>query len=455
MLNTKAIMGISCAALLGASVPVQAANWLMLQGTEEPGTSKRAHLWGFIQAQYQKDYSDPNPAGQYIPPKLIGPDLNTQSAFNVNRARVGVRGTALPLDSNVDYFLLLELGNNAITEASSGFAKVSDASVTLNHIPGARVRMGLFKYPGAEEGLQAIHVFDYINFTWVSNQLLLERIPNDTYTPNVPAQTIPPAQDFQAFNSSVGAFRDTGIQIFDTFAAGGWDHTYALMIGNGNGLNFSDNNSSKDTYLYWSSEKPFEGGQKARKEGLKFFAWTQRGTRTLDNTDDGEHNPVEYDRDRSGLGFKYFKKPFRMTAEYMTGEGMIFVGPDKPTFDQNGVAANQPAADGTKGKANGWYVDFGWYIPKTKWQLDMRYDVYNRLTNDPGPPRGPAAGRSFEAQFKSLTLGAQYHVNKKTRVAVNYEIRDVESPDWPTGAGPNANMDGIGNRLGLQVTTIF
>ncbi len=145
-----------------------------------------------MQVQYQEDQSDPNPAGGYIPPKLIGPNLDSQSAFNVNRARIGVRGVAMPLDSKINYFLLLEMGNNGITEPSGSFAKATDASITFNHLKGARIRAGLFKYPGAEEGLQAIHVFDYINFTWVTNQMLLERFPNSTYTPNIPPQPIPP-----------------------------------------------------------------------------------------------------------------------------------------------------------------------------------------------------------------------------------------------------------------------
>jgi opacity protein-like surface antigen len=134
-----------------------AANWLMLQGTEEAkqGQAPRAHLWGFIQAQYQYDNSDPNVTGGYVPPKLIGPNLDDQSAFNVNRARIGVRGTGFPLDTKVNYFILTEFGNNGITYGDDG-KHLTDASVTLNHIPGARVRAGLFKYPGAEEGLQAI-----------------------------------------------------------------------------------------------------------------------------------------------------------------------------------------------------------------------------------------------------------------------------------------------------------
>lgn len=63
----------------GLAAPAGAANWLMLQGTEPEGTAARAKVWGFIQAQYQKDNSDPNPADDtYVPLKLVGPDFRSQ-----------------------------------------------------------------------------------------------------------------------------------------------------------------------------------------------------------------------------------------------------------------------------------------------------------------------------------------------------------------------------------------
>ena len=87
-----------------------------------------------------------------------------------------MRGANFPIDSKTNYFLLLEAGTNGITKFTGDSAvAATDASVTLNHIPHARVRIGQFKYPGEEEGLQAIHVFNYINFTAVTDQLLLER----------------------------------------------------------------------------------------------------------------------------------------------------------------------------------------------------------------------------------------------------------------------------------------
>ena len=429
-----------------ASGAASAANWLMVQGTEPEGSADLARVWGFVQVQYQKDQSDPNPAGGYIPPKLIGPNLDSQSAFNVNRARIGVRGVAMPLDSKINYFLLLEMGNNGITEPGNSFAKATDASITFNHLPGARIRAGLFKYPGAEEGLQAIHVFDYINFTWVTNQMLLERFPNSTYTPNVPPQPLPPEVDLNGFTESVGAFRDVGVQVFDAFNFGGsWELSYAAMIGNGNGLNFSDNNDDKDLYLYAALENVY-GGAGPRREGLKLFAWSHNGTRTADLTNDGMHNPEDYDRDRYGVGVKFLKSGLRLSAEYMWGEGMIFQAPHNPSFGLGPAAGNPnaPAGHGAFAESNGYYIEGGYRFPGTKWELDARYDVYNRLDGD-----------RFEVKFDRVTLGAQYFFNPRVRVALNYEFRSGEAPNFGPGAGPNANVDGIDDVIAVQVTGIW
>jgi opacity protein-like surface antigen len=479
MLKKFALAATSAAVLGGVATSAHAANWLKLQGTEPADAAGRAKVWGFIQAQYQVDNSDPCTAGcnppannltdVYIPPKLIGPNLTSQEQFNVNRARIGVRGVGLPLDNKVNYFILAEFGNNAITNANDGGTHLTDASITLNHLKYARIRAGLFKTPGYEEGMQAIHVFDYINFTTMGNQLMLERFPNSTYSANHPPVTLPVDTSdggLNQFDQPVGAFRDVGIQVFDWFNVGNWEHSYAAMIGNGNGLNFGDVNSNKDKYLYWASELVF-GGKGPRREGLKLFAWWQDGKRNLDNTDDGIYNPQEFDRKRQGVGLKYLKKPFRVTAEYAEGEGMIFVGPDKPTFDQNGPTTGNPfgdnvnQADGANGEADGWYLDLGWYVPTTKWELDLRYDYYKRLSTDPNvtapvpPPLAGAVGKNFTSVWKTWTMGVQYHFNRKTRLTFNYSIRDVNSPAWGPSAGPNANMKGIGSIMGLQLTAIF
>ena len=275
MMNFKKVaLTATCTALLGgAMTTANAANWLMLQGTEPADAAPRAKVWGFIQAKYEDNSSTPNAGGGYVPPKLVGPALTSQSTFAINRARIGVRGQGMPLDGKVNYFLLAEFGNNAITQPGDNFVKVTDASITLNHLPGARVRVGLFKTPGSEEVYQGIMIFDYINFTNFANQQLIERSPNDQYTGNVGPQTLPIGTSLNTFTKSVSAARDTGVQVFDTFKSGSWEHSYSVMIGNGNGLNMNDNDDNKDTYLYWSSEN-ITSGKGPRRLGTKYYAWT-------------------------------------------------------------------------------------------------------------------------------------------------------------------------------------
>jgi hypothetical protein len=453
----RTLISVACTLAFATVGTAQAANWLMLQGTEDPSAAARANVWGFIQAKYEKDFSDPNPGPAgcapgttdcYVPPKLLGPELNSQEGFNINRARIGARGTGFPLDTRVNYFVMLEMGDNGITYGGGAFAKLVDASITLNHIPGARVRAGLFKTPGAEEGLQAIHVFDYINFTEVSNGLLLERFPNKAYTANIPAPSEEQLQggaSLNGFDSPVGAFRDVGVQVFDAFGVGNnWELSYAAMIGNGNGIEFDNADGEYDKYLYLSGEKKF-GGKGPKAEGLKFFAWGQQGSRLLDNTNDGIANLESYDRDRAGVGVKYMKKPFRATAEYIVADGMIWVGPDKPSF----YFANPPSPtglnNGADAEASGWYVEGGWYIPNTKWELDARFDTLTRLE-----------GRNDEHRFDKWTLGVQYHFNPKTRVTVNYEIRDFECTATSTPCtNANKNLIGVDDKVGVQLTAIF
>ena len=236
-----------------------------------------------------------------------------------------------------------------------------------------------------------------------------------------------------------------GVQVFDTFKVGeSWELSYAGMLGNGNGLNFSDNNDNKNYYLYTAFEKVF-GGRGPRRQGLKFFAWYQDGKRTADLTNDGVHNPDDYDRERWGLGGKYLRKGLRVTAEYMKGKGMIWQAPHNPSFGIGPGQGNPNApGNGAFAKANGYYIEGGYRFAGTKWELDARYDVYNRLD-----------GNRFEIQFKRTTLGVQYFFNPRVRVAVNYEFRSGNAVNFPSGAGPNANVGGIDDRIAVQVTGIW
>ena len=465
----KTMLATACvAAVSGISVPVQAADWLTLQGTEPHGQAGRAKVWGFIQAQYQKDNSSEGTGstngGKYVPPKLIGPNLDSQSAFNINRARIGVRGTGMPIDPNVNYFFLVEFGNNAITAPGNNFAKLTDASVTLNHFKDVvRVRTGVFKIPMAEEIYQGIALIDYVNFTAGTNQLLLERVPNKIYTGNVASQNLPPETSLQAYEQSVAAARGVGIQFFNTIkVAPTWEIGYSYMYENGNGLNASDNDDNKDSHFYLNATKIFKG-KGGRRQDWKTFLWYTKGKRTIDGTDDDAHNPEEYDRKRYGVGTRYLKLPFRVTAEYIKAKGVIFQGPDKPSFGLLGPAVGNPnhSFNGLNSDAEGtaWYVEGGWYIPKTKWEIDLRVAKFNRMDNqDPvsfGPGTGPHQNVTPEIEFKETTLGVQYHLNKKSRITFNITKNSAEAKTYNGGAGPNSNLDGVDRRYAVQLTHIF
>ena len=430
----------SCIVLALGSAPIHATNWLGLQGTEPAGASERANVWGFVQPEFQ--YTDGTElkagpfAGKDAQFNVIGPDLDTNSSFNIRRARLGVRGTGFPLDSNVNYFLLVEAGNNGITSNGGGSVKVTDASVTLNYLKGARFRIGQFKYPGSEEGLMAIHVFDYINFTNVTNQMTLERyFDSDGSVASVGANDP---------NGSVGAFRDVGVQVFDWFNTGNWEHSYAAMIGNGNGIARGDNNSDKDLTLYWASERVF-GGEGARRQGLKLYAWHQQGKRTLAT---GPTQAIgDFDRTRWGLGTTFRKDKYRASAEYIKADGMIFNGTDGAAVA--GTLNNAATAVASwnilpNDEADGWYVDAGYKILPNV-ELDLRYDTLNRATKT----------ASEERTFTTWTAGAQYSFNKKTRLIFNYEFRDAEAPNLAGSAVPNQILDGMDDRVSLQLLAIF
>jgi len=457
-MNSKKKLSIKIlgTALLICASTVHSANWLALQGTEPDGQSNRANVWGFIQPEYQSTSGTPIKAGPWKGNNAvfnqIGPDLKTNKTFSIRRARIGVRGTGFPLDNKVNYFFLAEFGNNGITRPAggTGSAKVTDASVTLSHIPGARIRVGQFKTPGADEGLQAIHVFDYVNFTGVTNGLLLERFfdgdGSDTSTSGKPPIGTG-IDNPNTPNGPVSAFRDIGIQVFDIFKVGEWEHSYAIMYGNGNGITRADNDDNKETYLYLSTEWVF-GGKGGRRQGWKMFVWNQDGKRTLIGTD--ANGKGEYDRTRRGLGTTFRKGKYRAAFEYITADGMIVNGtdgaavPGTPFTDGAGNTTTASVNVETKGEADGWYGHFG-YMVLPKLELDLRYDIFNRMTND----------AKLERKLETVTLGAQYFFNQKSRVILNYEFRDAEAPGLASSAGPNLIADGLDDRLSAQLLIIF
>lgn len=469
-----------CAIAVGSGILIagqaQAVNWLMVQGTEEPGSAPRAKLWGFLQPQYERVENNQLPTnvgnpwqGQDAAFNSIGPNLASSSQFQLRRARIGVRGAGFPLDDKINYFFLAEFGKNGITEYGSA-VELTDASVTFNHIKGARVRVGQFKTPMSEEVYQGIALFDWINFTGYANQQLLERhFEIDGQAPCI--QTPPPAVPGSAKYleactkgnewTAFGAARDTGIQVFDTFVFDGledWEFSYSGMVGNGTGLNEGDYNNNKDYYLYLSAEQVYNG-KRARRNGWKTFAWYQKGTREILASNGkgaaATFQEEEFDRKRWGIGTTYRKGKIRASAEYNKAEGMIFNGlTGGATPGSMGINPQNSAITLASQfnilpdeEADGWYVDFGYKI-MPQLELAARYDVYNKATKN----SLDVNGIGLERKYKTWTLGAQYFFNKKTRATVNYAFRNGDGKDNNTA---DQTLDEMGDVLSFQVTAIF
>ena len=464
--NRKIILSAVCAAVAGiVSLPVNADNWLMLQGTESGAAAPRAKVWGFLQPTYMSTDGTKLPAGgwsgQDAQFNVHQPDLSSSSTFQLQRARVGIRGVGFPLDPKINYFLLAEYGNNGITNpgGGSGSVRITDASVTLNHIKGMRVRVGQMKIPMSEEVYQGIFAFNYINFTNIANQQLIER---PFQTDGIASCNLSTSSsqylrycngdaDTQ-FRTGAVAVRDIGVMLFDTFYVKDWEHSYALMYGNG-GISKHDRDDNKDTTIYWASEKVYGAGR-ARRQGWKMFAWNTSGKRTVYDSvvlnAGGSYEASErvYDRRLTGLGTTFRKGPYRFWAEYTQAKGMIFngsTGGAVPGAVNNAGTAVSQFQLSTKGESDGWYLDFGYNITP-KLELDIRYDVYNRVTN-----LAAAAERTYE----TTTLGFQYFFNKKTRFTFNYEFRTLEAPGQSASSTANQIGEVMDDRISAQIFAGF
>jgi len=205
--------------------------------------------------------------------------------------------------------------------------------------------------------------------------------------------------------------------------------------------------------VYWASEKVY-GGSGPRRQGLKLYAWNTSGKRTvydsvtLNAGGSLEAAEQEYDRNLTGVGTTYLKNKHRFWAEFIKFDGMIFNG---TTGGAVPGAVNNTGARGfqfqlaTAGEADGYYVDYGYRItPKV--ELDIRYDIYNRVTNQ---------AAADERTYETTTLGMQYFFNKKTRFTFNYEIRSLEAPGQAASSDANLIGEAIDDRISAQIFMAF
>lgn len=450
-------------ALLVSSVQLNAADWLMLQGSQPefvapkgvivPYRKKSPKIWGFVQANYKKDLGDIQVNGNGVnqtPFSLLNPDLKDQSGFNVFRARLAMRGMA-DNENLVNYFLMTEFGNSGVNNLA-GHRDVAtyftDASVTLKHVPYAKVRAGMFKTPGSEEGLQAVFVSPYVEFTSMTNQQLLERHVKDVGAPDPKsakggADVSNVHYTSTSVDEPIAAFRDTGVQIFDTIPiVDNWTVSYALMFGNGNGISMKGADKRKTQYGYLAFEDNFNNKRGYYHESMKFYAWMQDGDRHLISNDGTTSTEVNANRQRYGLGMTYYRDGLRFEVEYMKAKGMIFTGAKDKDPDPIAEDWQFQYAIGDNNTADGGYVNLQYEIVPKKFEVFGRYDVLDRLPND----------KLAQREFETLTLGCSYRFKGATRIDFNYLIRDAEAPG---NANAQKVLDNMGDRFAVQITAAF
>ncbi|HKB59195.1 MAG TPA: porin [Gallionellaceae bacterium] len=469
-------------ALLGAlSQASHATNWLEIENNEQPG-AKAAHFWGFIQPRYTHNsggpvegIAAPKPAmtsynGHLPLTNLVGPDFTHQNYAQMARARPGVRGIVPGTDDKVNYYVLAEFGENALTEwkeAPTSYRYhpvLTDATVTYN-TSVTRFRLGLGRLPLGEEAMQGEVGSAYADLTTVSDQLLNERFMSPYYSgrPEVPMLGVPmtqmtvtgqpggvvcttPNQCVGALASGpLGAFRDIGLEVYDWTDRGQWQYSYALMLSDGNGIELRDN-GNYDVSGRVAASYIF-GGHGVNRQDVTFYVWNQTGKRHyLQNA---------YTRIRRGVGARYNNNGLRLGGELIQARGMIYYAVVPPFYDAGG-AAYEPVDEmalASSNEARGYYLDSGWrFTPK--WEADLRYDHLDKLPNSPYDER----------MARTWTLGMQYFYSPDVRIMLNYEMRRqwVANPGAYGTARQRTQLTdaaiiaaATGNRVVLQSTIRF
>ena len=406
-----------------------AADWLYISGVE-PQKAPQIRLWGFIQVGYQKDYGDMYEVEgiNKTPFVMLPPSLDTQSAFEVNRARLALRGK-IDKANKFNFFLMSELGENGITMPAGHKVDnhLTDASVTYRAPYDINIRFGQFKYPTAEEALRAVFTSPYRNFTTATSQLLLERfLPNDAVIVHGNYQGIP--------EESVGAFRDRGVEVFHTFTPfTPYRISIAGMVGSGTGLSASNSSGKMTYYAYSALEYLFHKGKGYYEESLKTFVWYQDGKRRLNNQN--------YTRERYGVGVVYFHNALRLEVEYIKAKGMIYNGAVDTDPDPYTTNWAYKIAAAKENEADGGYFNIAYFLTK-KIEVMTRYDYLNRLTNS----------TLGERDYKTTTFGISYHFQGVTRIDCNYALCSLKAPHNEAAQKVVANM---GNLLSIQATLKF
>jgi hypothetical protein len=285
-------------ALAFSAPTLQAADWIMLQGTE-PAATGYYKFFGAAWLTYVNNYGcdafsglrNPNgtptgspvggPArnnGEYHNACVVPPEFEDTREVNLDNLMGGVRGNLV--SERINYFLAINAGQNFFNylpfqQSRHVIASLQDASVTLSYIPGVRLRAGLFKKPGPEEVQRAAPPeFIFVNQSLAQWQQEIFIRSNAFFRTGLPI----PGQGYLGgiapFGYDADMGRDWGVQAFDAFRLDRWTLTYALMWGYGNGIHLRENlNPHQDINAEFATEYELPGGKGPNRHGVKLYGY--------------------------------------------------------------------------------------------------------------------------------------------------------------------------------------
>lgn len=404
------------ALLLLLAVPANAADWLMVVGTEEGRPEVALKPFGFLQLSAESLlFASPvtglesDALADFDGKMALFNDLEEPVELSIRRARFGMRGSIPGTSRRVSYLVSLEAGMNAATRDTG--VVLMDASVTLSFIPGLRLRVGQMKLPTMDEAIEVNPIaHNSVRFSPLVTQLLLEQ-------PVVAGKLAGPAY----------ALRDIGVMGFDSllFFEDRLQLSYAVMVSQGRkgGL---DIDAHKDltgrVQLSWLPEgKPYAP---FRKE-VSAFAWASGGGRVVDGQD--------VLRARAGVGAFVHFHPVRARLEVVGAQGALFM---PPAFE------GQPYRVIRDGTAFGWAFDASVDVIGPL-SLSFGVDELYRQWQVPAEAR----------LLRSVGVGAELELSKNTRLVVDYTFRDLEAP-WASADAKRIAAT-MGDVLSAQLTVTF
>jgi len=428
------LLGILTAVAALSCPMAQAANWFELQGIS-PAKAPLFGISGFIEPTV---WAQPGTEDGYLHEEphinLIGPEFAQSTTANILRARIMFRGNINP---HISYFIGGEFGDNGFDRVRGAYQPgLIDGHVTFSYLPGARVELGLIRAPSAEGAMRGFMTYDFVLSSTMINQLMNQPMFNSAYVSKLtPAGILIPGTQ----KLGVNGYRYPGAMVFDWFRNGPWEFSYGAMVGM-YGTVAAGNQSNEPMEAVRLQEAYILGGKGPFRSDIQGGIWYQHAVPRWEGQN--------YNMDRYGVDLQYlqgYMHPWgrQLRFEYIRGNGWISAG---SAFSK--APGLSPALYQTQlypdmsNRAWGYMVEGGLFLTRNI-EVNVRYDYYNRLPNNPAQNR----------IFKTVAVGLQYHFTPLTKLMAGYYFRtlDVPHPNITSQSVANA----VDNVFALQAMIAF